>query len=78
MSQALCCYPMWTFTAFQYNCNTCYLKTRLLNGYRSPNLWGDIYLKLPNSKILSNVNPLEDFNLICSSDGTIQAVKTGH
>ena len=51
--------------AFQYNFNEhsgysiCYPKTRLLNGYRSPDLWGDIYLKLPKSKILSRDNPLQ-------------------
>ncbi|XP_050266296.1 putative receptor protein kinase ZmPK1 [Quercus robur] len=58
--------------AFQYNNNTCYLKTRLLNGYRSPDLWGDIYLKLPKSKILPGDNPLQEFSLICSSDSTLQ------
>ncbi|KAK7847163.1 putative receptor protein kinase zmpk1 [Quercus suber] len=45
--------------AFEYSFNEyygyskCSPKTRLLNGYRTPNLNGDIYLKLPKSKILS-------------------------
>ena len=63
---------------FQYRGDSkCYLKTRLLNGIRSPNLWGDIYLKLPKSKILSDANPLEEFSLICSSDRTLQSGKKG-
>ncbi|KAL4649554.1 hypothetical protein ACB092_01G021800 [Castanea dentata] len=63
--------------ALQYNDNNCYLKTRLLNGYRSPDLWGDIYLKLPKSKILSNASRLEEFSLNCSSVGTLQSSKNG-
>ena len=59
--------------AFQYNHNNCYLKTRLLNGYRSPDLGGDIYLKLPKSKILSRDNPLQEFSLICPSGSTLQS-----
>ncbi|KAF3949913.1 hypothetical protein CMV_024270 [Castanea mollissima] len=64
--------------AFQYRGDSiCYLKTRLLNGIRSPDLWGDIYLKLPKSKILSDANPLENFSLMCSSDRTLQSSKKG-
>ncbi|XP_050266307.1 putative receptor protein kinase ZmPK1 [Quercus robur] len=64
--------------AFQYRGDSnCYLKTRLQNGIRSPHLWGDIYLKLPKSKILSDANPLEEFSLICSSDHTLQSCKKG-
>ncbi|KAK4599310.1 hypothetical protein RGQ29_009397 [Quercus rubra] len=65
--------------AFEYSFNEyygyskCSPKTRLLNGYRTPNLHGDIYLKLPKSKILSLPNPLEEFNLNCPGDGTIQS-----
>ncbi|XP_030956002.1 putative receptor protein kinase ZmPK1 [Quercus lobata] len=67
--------------AFEYNFNKeagyskCYPKTRLLNGYRSPELNGDVYLKLPKSYILSHHNPLEKFNLNCSGDGTLQSGK---
>ncbi|KAL0017467.1 hypothetical protein SO802_004536 [Lithocarpus litseifolius] len=67
--------------AFEYNFNVyygyskCFPKTRLLNGYRSPDLNGDVYLKLPKSKILSLPNPLEEFNLNCPGDGTIQSGK---
>ena len=67
--------------AFEYNFNKeagyskCYPKTRLLNGYRSPELNGDVYLKLPKSYILSHHNPLEEFNLNCSGDGTLQSGK---
>ncbi|KAM4121646.1 hypothetical protein ACB094_01G021500 [Castanea mollissima] len=64
--------------AFQYRGDSiCYLKTRLLNGIRSPDLWGDIYLKLPKSKIFSDANPLENFSLMCSSDRTLQSSKKG-
>uniref|UniRef100_A0A7N2KRT9 Receptor-like serine/threonine-protein kinase n=1 Tax=Quercus lobata TaxID=97700 RepID=A0A7N2KRT9_QUELO len=65
--------------AFEYNFNKeagyskCYPKTRLLNGYRSPELNGDVYLKLPKSYILSHHNPLEEFNLNCAGDGTLQS-----
>ncbi|KAK4599306.1 hypothetical protein RGQ29_009393 [Quercus rubra] len=65
--------------AFQYNFNEysgysiCYPKTRLLNGYRSPDLNGDIYLKLPKSKFLSHANFLEEFSLNCPSYGTLQS-----
>ncbi|KAL4649556.1 hypothetical protein ACB092_01G022000 [Castanea dentata] len=65
--------------AFEYNFNKeagyskCYPKTRLLNGYRSPELNGDVYLKLPKSYILSHHNPLEEFNLNCPGDGTLQS-----
>ena len=64
--------------AFQYSFkdigySICYPKTRLLNGYRSPNFWGDIYLKLPKSNILSEANPLQEFSLICSSDHTLSS-----
>ena len=45
------------------------------NRYLSPDLNGNIYLKLPNSKILSHTNPLEEFNLNCSSKGTLQRTK---
>ncbi|KAK7841464.1 putative receptor protein kinase zmpk1 [Quercus suber] len=67
--------------AFEYNFNKeagyskCYPKTRLLNGYRSPELNGDVYLKLPKSYILSHNNPLEEFNLNCSGDGTLPSGK---
>ncbi|KAM3758156.1 hypothetical protein ACB098_01G021500 [Castanea mollissima] len=64
--------------ALQYRGDSiCYLKTRLLNGIRSPDLWGDIYLKLPKSKIFSDANPLENFSLMCSSDRTLQSSKKG-
>ena len=67
--------------AFQYNFeeyfgySICYPKTRLLNGYRSPDLNGDIYLKLPKSKFLSHANFLEEFSLNCPSYGTLQSGK---
>ena len=50
-------------------------KIRLLNGYLSPDLNGNIYLKLPKSKILSHTNPLEEFSLNCPSKGTLQSTK---
>ena len=67
--------------AFQYNFDEyvgfsiCYAKIRLLNGYLSPDLNGNIYLKLPKNKILSHTNPPEEFSLNCSSKGTLQSTK---
>ena len=45
------------------------------NRYLSPNLNGNIYLKLPKSKIFSLTNPPEEFSLNCSSKGTLQSTK---
>ncbi|KAK7841463.1 putative receptor protein kinase zmpk1 [Quercus suber] len=59
--------------AFEYNFTR--RLTRLLNGYRSPELNGDVYLKLPKSYILSHHNPLEEFNLNCPGDGTLPSGK---
>ena len=67
--------------AFQYNLDEyvgfsiCYAKIRLLNGYLSPDLNGNIYLKLPKNKILSHTNPPEEFSLNCSIKGTLQSTK---
>ena len=68
--------------AFQYNFDEyvgfsiCYAKIRLLNGYLSPDLNGNIYLKLPKSKILSHTNPAEEFSLNCSSKVLYKALNT--
>ncbi|XP_030931774.1 putative receptor protein kinase ZmPK1 [Quercus lobata] len=65
--------------AFQYTLRhgytICYPKMLLLNGSRYPNLNGNIYLKLPKNKFLSNNNPLEEFSLNCSSKSTLQSSK---
>ena len=47
----------------------------LLNGSHYPNLNGNIYLKLPKNKLLSNDDPLEEFSLNCSSKSTLQSSK---
>ena len=75
------CFAECDCKAFQYNFDEyvcfsiCYAEIRLLNGYLSPDLNGNIYLKLPKSKILSHTNPLEEFSLNCSSKGTLQSTK---
>ncbi|KAM3710321.1 hypothetical protein ACJW31_01G020400 [Castanea mollissima] len=65
--------------AFQYTLRhgytICYPKVLLLNGSRYPNLNGNIYLKLPKNKLLSNDNPLEEFSLNCSSKSTLESSK---
>ncbi|KAM4129403.1 hypothetical protein ACJW30_01G020300 [Castanea mollissima] len=65
--------------AFQYTLRhgytICYPKVLLLNGSRYPNLNGNIYLKLPKNKLLSNDNPLEEFSLNCSSESTLESSK---
>jgi hypothetical protein len=45
----------------------CFPKTLLLNGYRSPDYEGGIYLKVPKSENSSIARPLEEFNLSCSN-----------
>ncbi|KAJ1431070.1 putative serine/threonine-protein kinase [Sesbania bispinosa] len=54
----------------QFNC---YPKTMLLNGYRSPDFQGDIYLKLPASfREFTHPEALvEGTNRLCDSTGTI-------
>ncbi|KAK7847177.1 putative receptor protein kinase zmpk1 [Quercus suber] len=67
--------------AFQYTyhedtgSSNCYPKTLLLNGYRSSDFKGDIYLKLPKSKYNSYVNHAEEFSLVCSNEGTIKLAR---
>ncbi|KAG6626477.1 hypothetical protein CIPAW_15G051400 [Carya illinoinensis] len=51
---------------------SCYPKTLLLNGYRSPNFEGDLYLRLPKHNLFSFTNYVQDFTLDCSSKGTVQ------
>jgi hypothetical protein len=45
----------------------CFPKAFLLNGYRSPDYEGGIYLKVPKSENSSIAKPLEEFNLNCSN-----------
>ncbi|KAF5468198.1 hypothetical protein F2P56_012372 [Juglans regia] len=56
--------------------SNCYPKTLLLNGYRSPNFKGDLYLRLPKRNIFSIAKFVQDFNLVCSSKGTVQLDRT--
>jgi hypothetical protein len=45
----------------------CFPKTLLLNGYRSPDYGGGLFLKVPKSENSSIAKPLEEFNLNCSN-----------
>ena len=45
----------------------CFPKALLLNGYRSPDYEGGIYLRVPKSENSSIAKPLEEFNLNCSN-----------
>ncbi|GKV04545.1 hypothetical protein SLEP1_g16695 [Rubroshorea leprosula] len=45
----------------------CYPKTQLLNGHRSVNFNGDIYLKLPKVSLDYHSNPVPDYKLECST-----------
>ncbi|GLT40194.1 hypothetical protein SLA2020_143470 [Shorea laevis] len=49
---------------FKYD-RTCYTKTLLINGYRSPAFGGDFYLKLPKSSIKSGENLYDESRLAC-------------
>ena len=63
-------------TKKDHDISNCYPKTLLQNGYRSPNFIGDLYLRLPKSNNISYINPVEEFSLDCSSEGTIQLDRT--
>ncbi|KAG7943546.1 hypothetical protein I3843_15G046200 [Carya illinoinensis] len=63
-------FPNYTFD--QSRSSNCYPRTLLLNGYRSPDLQGDLYLRLPKSNLFSYANSVRDFTLVCSSKGTVQ------
>ncbi|XP_024930440.3 putative receptor protein kinase ZmPK1 [Ziziphus jujuba] len=54
----------------------CYPKTLLLNGYREQSLSGDLYLRLPQSFLLSKPNSLVEFSLNCSVQETKQLDRT--
>ncbi|KAG6626471.1 putative receptor protein kinase ZmPK1 [Carya illinoinensis] len=54
----------------------CYPKTLLLNGYRSPDFPGDLYLRLPKQNFFSYEKSVQDFTLVCSSKGTVQLDRT--
>ncbi|KAM3758155.1 hypothetical protein ACB098_01G021400 [Castanea mollissima] len=51
---------------------SCYPKTLLINGHRSPDFTGAAYLRLPKRYNFSYNNPVEESNLDCSREGTIQ------
>ena len=53
-----------------------YPKRQLRNGYRLPDFIGDLYLRLLKSNNISYDNPVEEFSLDCSSEGTIQLDRT--
>ncbi|XP_061343795.1 putative receptor protein kinase ZmPK1 [Gastrolobium bilobum] len=69
----------------QYKFNTsgghfnCYPKTMLLNGYRSPDFLGDIYLKVPAGFLQFTLPEAlfeESNNTLCDSSGTILLDRT--
>ncbi|XP_018820750.2 putative receptor protein kinase ZmPK1 [Juglans regia] len=76
------CLQLCNCIAFQFTfyredgSSDCYPKTRLLNGYRSPDFPGDLYLRLPENNLLSYTNSIQDFKLVCSSKGTVQLDRT--
>jgi hypothetical protein len=76
------CLQLCNCKAFQFKFDEgkgfskCYPKTVLLNGYRSPEFEGDLYLRVPESSLLSYTNSAEDFRLDCSSEGTVQLDRT--
>ena len=51
---------------------SCFPKTLLLNGHRSPDFKGVAYLRLPKRYNFSYNNPVEESSLDCSREGTIQ------
>ncbi|XP_040996697.1 putative receptor protein kinase ZmPK1 [Juglans microcarpa x Juglans regia] len=67
------CLQMCNCKGFQFTfsqeggSSNCYPKTLLLNGYRSPNFHGDLYLRLPKHNIFSFAKFVQDFTLVCSS-----------
>ncbi|XP_040995962.1 putative receptor protein kinase ZmPK1 [Juglans microcarpa x Juglans regia] len=76
------CLQLCNCKAFQFTFSRedgfskCYPKTMLLNGYRSPDFQGDLYLRLPENNFSSYANYVQDFKLNCSSNGTVQQDRT--
>lgn len=76
------CLELCNCKAFQFKFDEgkgfakCYPKTVLLNGYRSPDFEGDLYLRVPESNLLSYTKSAEEFRLDCSSEGTVQLDRT--
>ncbi|KAE8100122.1 hypothetical protein FH972_018049 [Carpinus fangiana] len=54
----------------------CYPKMTLLNGHRSQDFKGDLYLRVPESNRLSYANSVQEFRLDCSSEGTVKLDRT--
>jgi hypothetical protein len=71
------CLQLCDCIAFQFTFFTdrgfanCYPKTLLLNGYLSPDFNGDLYLRLPESNLLSYTNSVVEYSLDCPSEGTV-------
>ena len=73
------CLRLRNYEGFQYysfdngkGFTSCYPKTLLLNGHRSPDFKGVAYLRLPKRYNFSYKNPVEESSLDCSREGTIQ------
>ncbi|KAF3968487.1 hypothetical protein CMV_007640 [Castanea mollissima] len=77
------CLQLCDCKAFQYSFkkdigfSTCYLKTPLLNGYQLPSFSGDVFLKVPQSNLLSYAKPIEEFNLNCSNRTNVERYENG-
>ncbi|KAK6938639.1 S-locus glycoprotein domain [Dillenia turbinata] len=54
------------------NFYSCYPKTQLLNGYRSSNFNGTMYLKLPKNRVSSSYDAVRAYELNCSDTDPIQ------
>ncbi|KAK9946465.1 hypothetical protein M0R45_011930 [Rubus argutus] len=65
------CLQLCNCKGFQYSLipgqsmYSCYPKTVLLNGYRSPSFFGDLYLRVPKIHLLSYGMPQEEYRLSC-------------
>ncbi|ONI33511.1 hypothetical protein PRUPE_1G429700 [Prunus persica] len=65
------CLKLCNCKGFQYSripgrpTYSCYPKTVLLNGYRSPSFFGDLYLRVPKNHLLSYQKPQGEYRLNC-------------
>ncbi|XP_060673014.1 putative receptor protein kinase ZmPK1 [Ziziphus jujuba] len=66
LCSSLCNCKGFQYSFFNTGIINCYPKTLLLNGYRTPSFFGDLYLRLPNSYHLPQEKTLEEFSLECS------------
>nr|XP_048331170.1 putative receptor protein kinase ZmPK1 [Ziziphus jujuba var. spinosa] len=67
LCSSLCNCKGFQYSFFNTGIINCYPKTLLLNGYRTPSFFGDLYLRLPKSYHLPQEKTLEEFSLECSN-----------